>query len=429
MASARKPMTDKAAFSVLVVDDNPVTRILCSRVLDSEGYRVLLAEDGIEALRLIKEEPVDLVLLDVMMPGLSGFDALEALRKLYPPSRLRVVMVTAKDQSEDIIRAFKLGADDYITKPLDVPVMMARIRAHLRSKEVAPEPPESVMELGPDSVLEEKYRLESLIGRGSFGAVYRATHLILKRPVALKVFNQRVQSGNGVERFRREAVSACRIDHANAVKVLDLSVTATGFSFMVMELLEGRSLAEELKREGRLAPARCAQLLKPICEVLSEAHGLGIVHRDIKPQNIFLHQGHRGEVVKVLDFGIAKLVDKAAFEDRLTVDGLVGTPAYMAPERFHSECDERADVYSLGVMLYEMLTEQRPFDSDGNMFKVILRQMEELPVPPRELRPELPLAIEQVVLQALSKERAERPSAMALAGRFAAALQDSKVPR
>lgn len=416
-------MTTEQAFSILVVDDNPVTRVLCSRVLARDGYRVLLAEDGIEALRLIKEEPIDLVLLDVMMPGLSGFDVLEAVRKLYPSNRLLVLMVTAKDQSEDVVKAFKLGADDYITKPLDVPVMMARIKAHLRSRSAAPEPPSSVMKLGPGSVLEKRYRLESKIGRGSFGTVFRATHLTLKRPVAVKIFSKGLRAGGSEARFRREAISACRIDHPNAVKVLDLSVTADGVPYLVMELLEGRSLAAELSREGCLTLERCGQLLAPICQVLSEAHELGIVHRDIKPQNIFLHQGRQGEVVKVLDFGIAKLVDDAAFEDKLTLDGLVGTPTYMAPERFEGgECDERVDVYSLGIMLYEMLTGRPPFASDGDMFKLIVLHMDEQPVSPSKLRPELSPAIERVVLDTLSKDRADRPPAAEVAGRFVAAL-------
>ncbi len=416
-------MANERSYSILVVDDNPVTRVLCSRVLGREGYEVLLAEDGIEALRLVKEKPVDLVLLDVMMPGLDGFDVLEALRKIHPSNRLRILMVTAKDQSEDIVKAFKLGADDYITKPLDMPVMVARVRVQLRSRPAEDTAPaQSLMELKPGSVLAEKYRLESPIGQGNSGTVYRSTHLTLERPVAVKVFNRGIQADGSAARFRREAISACRIDHPNAVKVLDLSVTPGGAPFLVMELLEGRSLAEELQREGCLSLPRCAQLLKPICDVLSEAHELGIVHRDVKPQNIFLHHGPQGEVVKVLDFGIAKLMDDSALEEKVTLDGLVGTPAYMAPERFSGgSCDAGADVYSLGVLLYEMLTGRRPFESEGDLFKLIVLHMDESPVPPSELRPELPPAIEQVILEALAKVSRQRPSAADLAARLEAA--------
>ena len=157
VVETRDEPADRKTFSLLVVDDNPVTRVLCSRVLTREGYRVLLAEDGIEALRLVKEESVDMVLLDVMMPGLSGFDVLETLRKLYPPHRLRVLMVTAKDQSEDVVRAFEMGADDYITKPLDLPVMLARVRAQLRSKAATPSPAKCLLELGPGTELSKKY--------------------------------------------------------------------------------------------------------------------------------------------------------------------------------------------------------------------------------------------------------------------------------
>lgn len=420
-----KATIDSRRASILVVDDNPVTRVLCSRVLAREGYRVLLAEDGIEALRLVKEEPVDLVLLDVMMPGLSGFDVLETIRKLYSSGALKVMMVTAKDQSEDVVRAFELGADDYINKPLDVPVMVARIQAHLRARSATAQPSQSALDLAPGTELEGKYRLESVIGHGNFGTVYRATHLSLKHPVALKFFTSGLKANRSASRFQREAMSACRIEHPNAVQVLDLSVTDKGIPFLVMELLEGRSLAHELKQSRELSLARCQELLMPICQVLSQAHALGIVHRDIKPQNIFIHRGRQGEVVKVLDFGIAKLIDDSAMEDKITVDGIVGTPMYMAPERFGGgSCDERADVYSIGVMLYEMLTGRRPFESEGDLFKLILLHMNETPKSICELRPEVPLAIEELVLDALSKKRDQRPSVDELARRFDEALQE-----
>ena len=407
-------------FSILVVDDNPVTRALCSEVLEGEGYRVLLAEDGIEALNLVKEEPIDLVLLDVMMPGLSGFDVLETLRKLYSTNELRVLMLTAKDQSRDVVRAFELGADDYILKPLDIPVLLARLQAKLRSQD-AGSPAKSAPELTPGAVLEKRYRLEAVIGKGTFGTVFRATHLGLEMPVALKVFNTGLRSADSA-RYQREAISACRIDHPNAVKVMDLGATTSGTPFMVMELLKGQTLAQELQRAGRLSPARCGELLVPVCEVLGEAHGLGVIHRDIKPQNVFLHRARRGEVVKVLDFGIAKLLDEST-QQKLTMDGILGTPVYMAPERFNGEASgDRSDVYSLGVMLYEMLTGRRPFDSEGNLFQLIVNHLNKHPRSLRDLQPDLPPEIDRLVLETLAKSPGERPTAADVARRFVEAL-------
>ncbi len=409
-------------FSILVVDDNPVTRVLCSRVLAREGFRVEVAEDGIEALRSVKEDSIDLVLLDLMMPGLSGFDVLEALRKLYSPTELKVLMLTAKDQSQDVVKAFEMGADDYIMKPLDVPVMVARVQAQLRAMAPGRSSTRTAWQLDPGTILEDKYRLESVIGNGSFGTVYRATHLALKHSVAIKIFQTGLRVGSGTP-FQLEAISACRINHPNAVKVLDLSAMTSGTPFMVMELLEGHSLARELERHGPLSPDRCCELMRPVCDVLSEAHSVGIIHRDIKPQNIFLHRSRQGEIVKVLDFGIAKLIDDSAIQEKLTVEGIVGTPVYMAPERFNGEVSgDRSDVYSVGIMLYEMLTGKRPFENEGDLFQLILRHLNDPPSSLREQRPELPGVIDDLVLEALAKESHRRPAAADLAQRFEQAL-------
>src|SRR5262249_48378640 len=152
----------------------------------------------------------------------------------------------------------------------------------------------------PGTVLDEKYRLDEKIGTGGFGAVFRGTHLGLNRTIAVKVF--RPVPGNdspeALERFLQEGISACKINHPNAVAVLDSGISADGIAYMVMEFLEGNSLADELRRKLRLTIRRTFEILGPVCEVLEEAHRAGIIHRDIKPENIFLSQAKEGLVVK-----------------------------------------------------------------------------------------------------------------------------------
>ncbi len=417
--------------TILLVDDNEVSRLTCSRFLERNGYLVVEAEDGRKALDQLERVRPGLVVLDVMMPGLSGFEVLERIRKDRSAESLPVVMATARDQSGDVVKAFELGANDYVTKPVDFPVLLVRIEAQLRSRrETAPESSgsgvSSVLEAAPGTVLEGRYRLESLIGKGNFGEVYRATQLALDRAVAVKLLNADVEPGSDeMVRFRQEGIAACQIDHPNAVEVLDLSFTARGIPYLVMELLRGHSLQNELKRKGRLPPVRCVEILTPVGEVLSLAHGMGIIHRDVKPANIFMHRSKHGEIVKVLDFGIAKLTGDQAAKKELTPEGgILGTPVYMAPERMTGvSSDGKADVYSLGVVLYEMLSGQPPFsDPQRGPFEVIRMHLTEEPPPLADLCPELPAEVAAIVRQALDKEPEERPEAADLARRFAAAL-------
>jgi len=424
----------KSTFTILLVDDNEVIQETCGRVLEQHGFRVVVADDGDWAVRKIDQVSPDLVLLDVMMPGLNGFEVLEVLRERYPPDELPVIMATAKDQNADVIRAFELGANDYVTKPLDFPVLLVRIRAQLRSrrKEERGRRKRRVdadeLRIEPGTVLQGKYRLDSLIGQGSYGVVYRGRHLALERQVAVKLLDREAGAARGdvVQRFRQEGISACRIDHPNAVSVIDSSATTLGIPYLVMELLEGHSLEEELKRHGRLSPRRCGEIVLPVCDVLSEAHSLGIIHRDVKPQNVFLHRGRQREVVKVLDFGIAKLVGDPVADHELTPnEGVLGTPIYMAPERFTGEdYSGKADVYSVGVMLYEMLAGELPFgEAPMNPVKMILLHMNEPPRPLLELCPELPAALGELVGETLAKDAEERPTAAELARRLASILE------
>jgi len=416
---------EPSEFTLLVVDDNAENRDVLTRRLEKRGFQVLEAEGGQAALDTIENEHVDLVLLDIMMPGLSGIDVLRRLRQQPSTADLPVIMATAKSESEDVVEALELGANDYVTKPLDFPVVLARIAAHLRARRPARSPQEAraetalAGEIQSGLVLADRYRIESRIGSGNFGSVYRALHLDLDRPVALKVLQSNLGTGSeSLERFRREGIAACRIKHPNAVAVLDFGVTPGGVAYLVMELLEGRSLDDELNEEGVLVPARCAQILVPVCEALAEAHRSEIVHRDIKPANIFLHRTGEEEVPKVLDFGIAKIVGQAALEQKLTVDGwIVGTPAYMAPERFRNRpCGGKSDVYALGITLYQALCGRLPFLASGDdPMAVAEMHIREAPPRLRQLNPDVSAAVESLVMRTLKKRPENRPTAAELA--------------
>jgi len=422
------------AATILVVDDLPANRDLMVRRLERSGFNVLAAASGPEALELVRRGNIDLVLLDIMMPGMTGMDVLRTLRATRSPAALPVVMVTAKTDSEDVVEALSLGANDYVTKPVDYPVALARIQTHLRTTQAmrveaaAAIEPRSPAQAVPGTVLGGRYRLDQPIGGGSFGTVFRARHLELNRDVAVKILATSAGTDpEALARFRREGDSACRVQHPNAVAVFDFAVNPGGVAYLVMELLEGQSLEKELEERGPLAPRRSAEIVIPVCSALAAAHAAGVVHRDIKPSNVFLHRTRHGEVAKILDFGIAKLAAEAAIGQSLTVDGsLLGTPAYMAPERFRRGAyGPSSDIYSLGAMLYEMLSGRLPFiPSTADPLALVAMQAEEDPPPLRARRPDVSPKLEKLVLQALARNPEGRPTADQLARKLAQITAD-----
>jgi CheY-like chemotaxis protein len=423
--------------TILIVDDLPANRDLLSRRLTRAGFRVTQASSGPEALEAVRRSPPDCVLLDIMMPGMSGIDVLRQLRLTRSIVSLPVIMVTAKTESEDVVEALSFGANDYITKPLDFPVVLARIRAQLRTRtaaqdQKAPKEPLTPAHAIPGTVLSGRYRLDSVIGGGSFGTVFRARHLELGRDVAVKVLATSAGSDpEALARFRREGASACRVQHPNAVAVLDFGVNESGVAYLVMELLVGRSLEKELEDSGRLSFARTVEVIAPVCAALAAAHAAGVVHRDIKPSNVFLHRTPHGEVPKILDFGIAKIVGESAIAGNLTLDGtLLGTPAYMAPERFRrGPYGPKSDVYSVGAMLYEMLAGRLPFiPASADPLALVALQAEEEAPPLRAQRPDVPAGLDELVHAALARDPEARPTAAVLAQRLTAIVTDPFTP-
>ncbi len=274
---------------------------------------------------------------------------------------------------------------------------------------------------GPDPligrVVNDRFRIVSLLARGGMGKVYRAEQAPLGREVALKVLNPTYSGENDPEfhkRFFLEASTCSKLTHPNTVTIFDYGRTDDDIYYIAMELLEGRTLHRALREEGPFSPERAMLILRQICRSLREAHGLGVIHRDLKPANVYLvKHGDEGDFVKVLDFGLVKNVDDTG-ED-LTQTGLfMGSPKYMSPEQIRGErADARADIYSLGVMLYEMLTGKVPFDRP-NSVNILMAHVHEPPPSFDETRPglALPAGIESLVMKALSKQPDDRFASM-----------------
>jgi serine/threonine protein kinase len=256
------------------------------------------------------------------------------------------------------------------------------------------------------SVLAGIYRLDALIGEGGMGAVYRGRHVMLRRDVAIKVLHPDFsRDPELVKRFDREAQSAARLNHPNCIQVTEFGSTDDGMKYLVMQLLEGTELQNIL--DGPTSPERAVDLILQILRGLEHAHGQGVVHRDLKPQNIFVTRDHEGrEVLKLVDFGIAKIIGGDGALEQMTRAGMVfGTPQYMSPEQaLGLEIDARADLYAAGVLLYQIVTGRLPFNSDD---PVALIRMQVSTEPP-PLPPSVPQELAAIIFRLLAKQKEQR---------------------
>lgn len=275
-----------------------------------------------------------------------------------------------------------------------------------------------------------QYRLHRMLGAGGMGEVYLAEHQLMKRPCAIKLIRPgKANDPQALARFEREVRATAKLSHWNSIEIFDYGRTEDGTFYYVMEYLPGLSLAEMVERHGPLPASRAIHLLMQTCDALAEAHALGLMHRDIKPGNLFVAQrGGVYDVSKLLDFGLAKPILPSG-SAQLTQEGMVtGSPLYMSPEQATGdlEPDARSDIYSLGAVGYYMLTGSPPFPGE-NAVKIILAHASQLPTPPTRLRPDIPADLERVILRCLAKEREARyGSALELSAALAACAAAGK---
>jgi serine/threonine-protein kinase len=257
-----------------------------------------------------------------------------------------------------------------------------------------------------------QYRLKKSLGAGGMGEVYLAEHALLRRPCAIKLIRpERAGDPQTLRRFEREVQATASLTHPNTIEIFDYGHSEDGTFYYVMEYLPGVDLEQMVQDHGPLAPERAVHFMRQVCGSLGEAHSIGLVHRDLKPSNIFIcERGGQYDVAKLLDFGLVQTSQLDSDACKLTLDGSVaGTPAYMSPEQAsgQDEIDARSDIYSLGAIMYFLLTGQPPYQRQ-KAIQMIVAHLNDPILPPTCLRAEIPSDLQEVVLQCLAKEPDQR---------------------
>jgi CheY-like chemotaxis protein len=404
---------------VLFVDDSDEVRKSFRRMLVAAGYSVREASNGIEATALVGTEELDLVISDVHMPDMDGVELLKRVHETDPD--LPVLLLSGDPDLQSAMRAVEYGAVEYLEKPVELEKFQASVRRaldvrrqRLEAREAValrsgrqPQPATMDTNALEGALLAGRYRVGALLGSGGMGSVYEGTREDLGgMPVALKVLHPGIsQDVDVLRRFRREAHVVGAINHPNIVRILDFQMPTDEPAFIVMERLEGASLGDAIRRARQFSVEDIAWIAVQVLAGLAAAHGANVIHRDLKPDNVFLTAlPEVADVVKLLDFGVAKLTE-SPWDERLTQTGVVmGTPAYMAPEQARGEsADARSDLYAVGCLIFEALTGRPPFVA-SNYNAVMFQINQSTPPSLDELRPDLDPQFCAVVKRSMEKD-------------------------
>lgn len=408
--------------TICIVDpDQQLAQLLKLRFLN-EGFNVIYASDGKDALQKILKEIPDLIISEVILPKLDGFTFVSTLQKEQATASIPVVFLSTKSDAYYINQGLNLGAIDYITKPVNFDVLTAKIKRLLRVvndlsiASVAPMKPSLVKRAAAESMADsfmsvevrgfepgalfaKRYEIIEELGKGGMGTVYKAKDRALDEIVALKLLKEELMYNEQmVDRFKYEIKLARKISHPNVIRIYDFGEIDEQY-FISMEFCEGKELRDIMLENKTLPIELTLRFFKQMLAAMAVAHSEGIVHRDLKPGNMLITR--RGGL-KILDFGLAKVQDIKG----VTVTGqFLGTPLYISPEQAQGfKVDTRSDIYSLGVILYEMLTGVPPF-KDENISTLLIKHLKEIPVPLRKLNSSIPEKLEKMALKALEKKR------------------------
>ena len=387
--------------SVLIVDDEDLMRDFLEDTLEPTGYKIYIAADYESAKRILSSSSISLIISDINLPHTSGMELLKYVKEVH--QNIPVILITGAPDLQAAVQTVKEGAFDYISKPISVDVLLERVQAALdhatSDSHLSLTAIKSIDKEAPTS----KYHIIRTLGTGTMGMVM----LVDKdgELYAIKIMRSELANYNDfehLERFKREAEVLSQVNHPNIIKVYEYGIyEKEEVPYIVMEYISGNSLEYQMKH-GNFSMDEKINIIKGLAAALGAVHKAGILHRDIKPANILLTEDKQP---KLTDFGIARVSNS---DLTMTAQSL-GTPAYMPPEAFETsrEVDERSDIFSLGVVSYELLTGQKPFD--GISLADIMHAIRETnPIEPMKINPDIPGYVQDAMDRMLAKDPRER---------------------
>ncbi|MEM8913506.1 MAG: protein kinase [Planctomycetota bacterium] len=403
-------------MKILIADDNVVWRNLIDATAKQWGYRPIVVENGVEALEVLHgSDPPRLALLDWVMPELEGVEVCRRIKQ--DPSRpfTYIVLLTSRDDEEDMIQGLDAGADDYLTKPIQAPLLKSRLAAAKRI--IGAVPPADWTKPSIDG-----FDVQHVIGKGAFATVWRAVHLATDRPTALKIIRADLATDLVFQRFRREIQTMRQMNHPG-IAAIYASHLERELAYYAMELVDGQTLGHHIS-SAKPKATRVIEMMAQICDALQHAHDRGIIHRDVKPSNVMVTD--LGQP-KLVDFGLSKSMfqPKDSESSTSTVAGSVlGTPLFMSPEQARGEddrVDHRSDLYAVATMLYLFLLRRHPHGAGSQGRDETIDTIATTPVTkPTSISAKFNAELEGILLKSLAANPEDR---YVSAGDFAGVLR------
>ena len=402
-------------MKVLIAEDNPMWATLLAENARQWKLQPIVVADGHEAIETWRNDPsICLVVLDWQMPGLSGIEVCQQIKSDSSRPFTYVMMLTSRDAKEDLVAGLDAGADNYLTKPVDMSVMKSQLTAAKRIVQAIP--PKEWTRPRIDG-----YEVENVIGKGAFATVWQAIRESDGKPVAVKILRVDMAAPGVLKRFAREVEIMRSLDHPNITRIYD-SCIDDQMGYFVMDLVDGGTLNEFEKRKSPTGTERI-EIVRKICDGLNHAHEKSVIHRDLKFSNIMMTVG--GDP-KIVDFGMSKSMFEPVNDDPLkTMEGSVmGTPLFMSPEQARGEVsrlDGRSDLYSAAVILYILLLKRHPHAITKNDNASIIQAISTTePRLPTTIKAKFNLDLEQILMRALAFDPDDRYQT---AGEFGLDLQ------